>query len=64
VPWKVLLITLLDNQSIGISESSAALFIVYSDDICDCDDRIIRISKGKIRCDPADREPDYLRIFF
>jgi hypothetical protein len=48
VAWKVLLITLSDNQSIGISESSAALFIVYSDDICDCDDRIIRISKVKL----------------
>jgi hypothetical protein len=48
VPWRVLLITLSNNQSIGISESSAAPFIVYSNDICDCDNRIIRISKVKL----------------
>ena len=48
VPWRVLLITLSNNQSISISESSAVLFIVYSNDICDCSDRIIRISKVKL----------------
>jgi hypothetical protein len=48
VPWRVLLITLSNNQSIGISKSPAALFIVYSNDICDCDNRIIRILKVKL----------------
>ena len=48
VPWRVLLITLSNNQSISISKSSTTLFIVYSDDICDCSDRIIRISKVKL----------------
>jgi hypothetical protein len=48
VPWKVLLVMLSNNQSIGISKSSAALFIVYSHDICDYNDRIIRISKVKL----------------
>jgi hypothetical protein len=42
------LITLSNNQSICISESSAALFIVYSDNICDYENRIIRISKVKL----------------
>jgi hypothetical protein len=37
-----------EYQSIGISESFAALFIVYSNDICDCDNRIIRILKVKL----------------
>ena len=48
MPWKVLLITLSNNYSIGISKSSAALFIVYSDDICDYGNKIIRISKVKL----------------
>jgi hypothetical protein len=45
VPWRVLLITLSNNQSIGIGESSTALFIIYSNDMCD---RIIRISEVKL----------------
>ena len=45
VPWRMLLIMLPNNQSIGISESSAALFVVYSDDVCSYSDRIIRISR-------------------
>jgi hypothetical protein len=46
VPWRVLLITLSNNQSISISESSAALFVVHSDDIYDWGDRIIKVKLG------------------